>query len=59
LRQNYIVMVKDKQKKQSNQEMIENLANVLGSGLSVNNQLDFLCAFIRNDVKKTKLKIKK
>lgn len=52
-------MVKDKQKKQSNQEMIENLANVLGSGLSVNNQLDFFCAFIRNDVKKTKLKIKK
>jgi hypothetical protein len=38
--------------------MIENLANTLGSGLSVNNQLDFLCAFMKDEIKKTKLKIK-
>jgi hypothetical protein len=49
----------DKNKNAINREMIKNLANTLGSGLSVDNQLDFLCAFIKNDVKQDKFKIKK
>jgi len=52
-------MDKNKKKNSNEQEMIKNLANTLGSGLSVDYQLDFLCAFIKNDVKQTKLKIKK